>query len=152
MSPAPGAMRDEDGQFFIIWVSAHFTACAIFCGLSAIGVARYGWVNLADEFLCGVVVLWAWMIGTFIGGKDEDHDKIVFAETFGFIAFAVGLVIGALFPPWSTAELVAIGVASTLALMIGFFSARECKEINDRRHADRKAHESWLRKREKNFS
>ena len=103
-----------------------------FVFLSALEVALYGWVKLAHELLCGSMLLVALFFGSVaqngrFGGRKSGGFMGGLSGLGPFIvapfALAVGLVIGALFPPWSTAELVAMVVASTFALILGYTSS-----------------------------
>ena len=81
--------------------------------LSAIGVNLYGWSNLADELLCGLVVLISYLIGACAHPQRQ-----------GGASLGAGLVIGAVLPPWSVTELAIIVVACVGALKKGYDVAR----------------------------
>ena len=102
--------------------------------LSAIGVNLYGWSNLADELLCGLVVLISYLIGACAHPKREGGASLggAFGADFSWLgilfwapaALAAGLVIGAVLPPWSVTELAIIVVACVCALKKGYDVAR----------------------------
>ena len=108
------------------------TAMALFALLSIGGVAKFGWEYLADEILCGLVVLAAFFMGdvaqngSFFGQRAGSHifgspDKSrLLPVFFAPAALFAGLVIGALFPPWSPSEGVAVGIVSAFAFIAGF--------------------------------
>ena len=102
--------------------------------ISAFGVYRYGWINLGDELLCGLLVFVAFFLGSLAengslgatkagGGFGPDLSGIAIF-IFAPCALGVGLAIGALFPPWSIQEFAAVAVASVCALKVGYMASK----------------------------
>ena len=99
------------------------------------GVALHVWKNFADEILCTSLSLFAFTLGSFCnngefggtkrggGGFGPDLSGIgpfILAP----VAMGVGLLVGVLFPPFSTSEMVAMGVASAAMFVLGFVASR----------------------------
>ena len=106
---------------------------------SAAGIYSYGWINLGDELLCGLLVLVAFFLGSFAqngsvfngalgatkrGGGVAPVLSGRFIVIFAPCALGAGLLIGAMFPPWSVQESAAMAVASACALRVGYMVSK----------------------------
>ena len=103
----------------------------VFGTISMMGVATYGWINLLDELVCGLGCLIAYLVGSLLqngeiggssggGGGFGPNLSGLAAILLAPAALLAGLLVGAMFPPWSNSEKIAMGVASLWSLAGGF--------------------------------